>query len=118
MIIGHGIDIQHFATIERLMNKDHRFAERVLTKNELMLFNRYEYTQRLEFLGGRWAVKEAFAKALGTGIGNQVSFQSLEVLKNENGSPKIVQSIFDGKVWVSISHSYDYVQASVILERQ
>lgn len=66
-------------------------------------------------LAGRWAVKEAFSKALGVGIGI-VGFQDIEVLNNRQGAPYIAKSPFSGKIWLSISHSGEFVQASVILE--
>ncbi len=39
------------------------------------------------FLAKRFAAKEAFSKALGTGIGRVVSFQDLTIRNNENGKP-------------------------------
>ena len=61
------------------------------------------------------AFKEAFAKAMGTGIG-KLSFQDLEVLNDEKGAPYFSQAPFSGKIWLSISHTEQYATASVILE--
>ena len=44
------------------------------------------------FCAKRFAAKEAFSKALGTGIGRVVSFQDLTVRKNENGKPYFMPS--------------------------
>lgn len=44
--------------------------------------------RQLEYLAGRWAVKEAFSKALGVGIGT-VGFQDIEVLNNRQGLPTL-----------------------------
>lgn len=63
-------------------------------------------------LGG----KEAFSKAWGTGIG-AVGFKDIEILNNDKGAPVVTQSPFEGNVFISISHSGDFVQASVILEK-
>mgnify|MGYP001737540690 FL=1 len=66
-------------------------------------------------LAGRWSAKEAFSKAMGTGIG-KLGFQDLEVLNNEKGAPYFSKSPFSGNVWLSISHTEQFVTASVILE--
>ena len=59
--------------------------------------------------------KRHFSKAMGTGIG-KLGFQDLEVLNNERGAPYFSKSPFSGKVWLSISHTDQFVTASVILE--
>ena len=116
MIVGHGIDLQEIASITKAYQKDERFARRVLTEKEFAYFLEQKSIKRqLEYLAGRWAAKEAFSKALGTGIG-KVSFQNIEVLTNEKGAPIITKSPFLGNSFISLSHSGGYVQASVILE--
>ena len=52
---------------------------------------------------------------MGTGIG-KIGFQDLEVLNNEKGAPYFSKSPFSGNVWLSISHTEQFVTASVILE--
>jgi len=52
---------------------------------------------------------------MGTGIG-KLGFQDLEVLNDEKGAPYFSKSPFSGKVWLSISHTDQFVTASVILE--
>lgn len=115
MIIGHGIDLQELGQITRVLEKSPRFARKVLTQEELDRFETLNSQRQLNFLAGRWAAKEAFAKAWGTGIG-QLRFQDLEILPDELGAPVFTRHPFSGKVWVSISHSGNFVQASVILE--
>ena len=69
MIIGHGIDLQEIDAIKRAYEKNNRFAKRVLTEKEFQVFSGFKAEKRqMEFLAGRWAAKEAFAKAMGTGI--------------------------------------------------
>ena len=106
MIKGHGIDIEEISSIQKVYEKNARFARKVLTAAE---FDRFEY------LAGRWSAKEAFSKAWGTGIGC-VTFQDLEILNDEKGAPIFSKSPFSGKVWVSLSHTDNVVTASVILE--
>ncbi len=97
------------------MNKHERFARKVLTENELVRFEQLNGRRKLEYLAGRWSAKEAFAKALGTGIG-KIGFQDIEILTDSKGAPYVAKSPVRAKVWLSISHSAGFVQASVILE--
>ncbi len=85
------------------------FLNRILTDKERALYDALNTDQRkLEFLSGRYAAKEAFSKAKGTGIG-ETDFKDYEVLKDELGKP--VASLGN----VSISHDEDYAMAVVIL---
>ena len=115
MIVGHGIDIEALASIQNAVEKREGFAQRVLTDKEMERFASLKGRRQIEYLAGRWSAKEAFSKALGTGIG-KLGFQDLEVLNNERGAPYFSKSPFSGKVWLSISHTDQFVTASVILE--
>ena len=115
MIVGHGIDIEALASIQNAVEKGEGFARRVLTDKEMERFASLKGRRQIEYLAGRWSAKEAFSKALGTGIG-KLGFQDLEVLNNERGAPYFSKSPFSGKVWLSISHTDQFVTASVILE--
>lgn len=117
MIIGHGIDLQEIDAIKRAYEKNERFARRILTDKEFQIFSAFKAEKRqMEFLAGRWAAKEAFSKALGTGIG-AVGFKDIEILSNDLGAPVITTSPFEGNCFVSLSHTGNLVQASVILEK-
>ena len=115
MIVGHGIDIEAVASIQNAVKKRKGFAQRVLTDKEMERFSSLKGRRQVEYLAGRWSAKEAFSKALGTGIG-KLGFQDLEILNNERGAPYFSKSPFSGKVWLSISHTDQFVTASVILE--
>ena len=115
MIVGHGIDIEALASIQNAVKKREGFAQRILTDKELKRFASLKGRRQIEYLAGRWSAKEAFSKAMGTGIG-KLSFQDLEVLNNERGAPYFSQAPFSGKIWLSISHTDQFVTASVILE--
>ena len=117
MIVGHGIDIEELASIQNAVEKRKGFAQRVLTDKEMERFSSLKGRRQIEYLAGRWSAKEAFSKALGTGIG-KLGFQDLEVLNNERGAPYFSKSPFLGKVWLSISHTDQFVTASVILEEE
>ena len=115
MIVGHGIDIEELASIQNAVEKREGFAQRVLTDKEMERFASLKGRRQVEYLAGRWSAKEAFSKAMGTGIG-KLGFQDLEVLNDEKGAPYFSKSPFSGKVWLSISHTDQFVTASVILE--
>lgn len=117
MIVGHGIDLQELAAIEKALAKQSGFAERVLTERELRRFSELKGRRQIEYLAGRWAAKEAFSKALGTGIG-RLTCRDIEVLSDEKGAPYLASPEMPHKVWVSISHSGNFAQASVIVEER
>ena len=115
MIVGHGIDLEQISRIRSAYVKRPEFAKRVLTPKEIAVFDSLPSQRQMTFLAGRWSAKEAFAKAYGTGIG-QLRFQDIEVLNDSSGKPVLSSKVFQGICHVSISHSGDLVQASVILE--
>ena len=86
MIIGIGIDIVEPQRIARLKEKyGERFARRVLTQLE---WPGYVRTARpVLFLANRFAAKEAFSKAMGTGFRYPVTLQCISVLQNAAGQP-------------------------------
>ncbi|MCJ1994572.1 holo-ACP synthase [Lactococcus piscium] len=118
MIYGNGVDNIELSRIENALARNAKFAKRVLTDKELAKFMTLSGRRQIEFLGGRWAAKEAYAKAYGTGIGGYVSFQDLEVLPNQLGAPKFIRHPFSdrGVAHISISHSNLEAVAFVILE--
>lgn len=118
MIIGTGIDIVELDRIEKVIKRHPRFIERILTMNEQDAWKKLRSEQRkIEMLAGRFAAKEAFAKAYGTGIG-RIGFQDIEVTSQPSGAPKLTCAhATDLKVFVSISHSEQYAVAQVIIEQ-
>lgn len=117
MIVGHGIDLQDIEAIADVRRKNIKFPQRILTDREFERYSQLKGRKQIEFLAGRWAAKEAFSKAMGTGIG-KVGFQDVEILNNANGAPYVTLSPFNGKIWISITHSGNFAQASVILEEK
>ena len=91
MIYGVGTDIVSIERIQEILNKNRDgFINRVLTEHERALFA--NKSDSAAFCAKRFAAKEAFSKALGTGIGRVISFQDLTVRKNENGKPYFMPS--------------------------
>ncbi|MCM0582971.1 alanine racemase [Weissella diestrammenae] len=118
MIYGNGIDAQEISGVAELAKRRPRFIDVVLTPSERAIFETRKGKHQWEFLAGRFSAKEAYSKALGTGIGSGVSWQDLEILYDEHGAPALVKHprSNDLLAHVSISHTGDSVHTSVILE--
>ncbi|WP_373896204.1 holo-ACP synthase [Virgibacillus sp. CBA3643] len=116
MIKGIGIDLIELDRIENSMEKNNRFVDRILTQSEKNVFTQFQNGRRkTEFLAGRYAAKEAFAKANGTGIG-KLGFQHIEVTVDKNGAPSLqVKGFEDKNIFISITHSRDYAAAQVVI---
>src|SRR5512143_342754 len=84
MKVATGVDLIEIARIEEVVARHGKhYLERIFTPAEL------EYCgKRAESLAGRWAAKEAVAKALGSGIGD-VSWKEIEVLGDEQNAPTL-----------------------------
>jgi holo-[acyl-carrier protein] synthase len=114
MIKGIGIDIIELSRIEDIFNRQKKFVERVLTPNERMKFEDLSAARKVEFLAGRFAAKEAYSKANGTGIGENLSFLDIEIENDSSGKPFFAKP--ETKAHLSITHSRDYAAAQVIIE--
>lgn len=115
MIIGIGLDIVDLNRIGKIIQDKPKFIKKVLTQNELILFDELSEHRKKEFLAGRFACKEAFSKALGTGIGS-LSFQDIEILSGDRGEPIITKAPTSHLVHVSISHIDKIAVAQIIIE--
>nr|WP_295972810.1 holo-ACP synthase [uncultured Bacillus sp.] len=116
MIIGTGIDIVELERISQISARQKRFVDRILTSYEKETYEQLAGIRQTEFLAGRFAAKEAFAKAYGTGIGNQLSFLDIQIEYDEKGKPLITKPLQEG-VHLSITHSSEYAAAQVIIEK-
>lgn len=115
MIYGIGCDIVDINRFEKYIDNTKRL-EKLYTKNELDEFYKItNHRRKLEFLAGRFAVKEATSKALGVGISKEFSFHDVEVKKDERGKPYIEYEKF--KTHLTISHTDTTVVAFVVLEK-
>lgn len=122
-IAGIGIDLVRIERIKKTVEKwGDSFLNRVFTRNELD----YSYSHVLPYphLAGRFGVKEAFLKAIGTGWGRGIGWTDIEVLRDETGKPKVIlygnlNNLILKKrikeILVSISHERDYAIAQVVL---
>ena len=88
MIYGIGIDVVEPHRIERLRHKyGERFARRVLTPLEWPGYLRTG--NPVFYLANRFAAKEAFSKAMGTGFRYPVTLQCISVVQNAAGKPSL-----------------------------
>ena len=91
MIYGIGTDLVDIERVKKILLKNRNgFVKRVLSEHEQALFA--NKADSAAYCAKRFAAKEAFAKALGTGIGRVVGFQDLTVRNNENGKPHFIPS--------------------------
>lgn len=122
MICGIGVDFVTVSRVERLLARfGTKFEGRVYTPDECR-----QAGGRGTYYAGRFAVKEALLKALGTGLSEGVRWQEIETVNRDSGAPEVrcsgkVRSLLDAekvsKIWASISHERDQVIALVVLER-
>lgn len=114
MIIGIGIDIVELTRIEKSLDNP-KFIKRILTEKEEEEFYLLSANRKIEFLAGRFAAKEAFVKALGTGISKECGWHDIEITNDKRGRP-LIQYNGDKRYHLSISHSQTYAVAQVIIE--
>ena len=125
MIVGIGTDIARIERFEAGMARHgERFARRLLGAQELARFA--DHPQPAAFLAKRFAAKEAFVKALGTGLRQGMRFTQIQVVNDALGTPSFVLSdeaeALTARAGIrhlhlSISDERDQAIAFVVLER-
>ncbi|MDD3804265.1 MAG: holo-ACP synthase [bacterium] len=119
MIVTTGIDIIEVKRIKEKFSKDDRFINLIFTENEINQVKNLEIKYLV--LAGKWASKEAFSKAIGTGIGEELDWKDIEIQNDITGKPElcvsdeIIAKFRIKSVSLSISHVSDYAVASVVL---
>ena len=125
MIYGIGTDIVEVERIKNLSSIS-KFAKKILSQKELNTFNSLNKDQKVYFLSKQFAAKEAFSKALGTGIGHEASLNNIEILRDEKGKPffnainelsVLISDLGITKTHVSLADESNYAIAMVILEK-
>lgn len=124
MIIGVGIDLIEINRITTLLERQgETFIKRILTDKELPLLENKK-ARLPEFIAGRFAAKEAIAKALGCGIGNTVGFHDIVIASDPLGRPTASLSaeawsrigLLNAHIHLSITHTDQTAGAYVIIE--
>ncbi len=86
MIYAIGHDIVENERINQLLAKyGEKFAGKILTKSELEVY--HLRNDKVKFLAKRFAAKEAFAKACGTGLRGAIQLCNISILNDELGRP-------------------------------
>ncbi len=124
MIFGIGTDIVEVTRIEASIQQfGEDFAKRILAESELASY--LESHIKARFLAKRFAAKEAFSKALGTGLRAPATFQNIAVSHDDLGKPLLVlapelQALLQSKnitqMHISISDEKNLATAFVVLE--
>lgn len=131
MILGVGTDLISVARIEKLIAQfQQKFAEKVFTENEIFHAEKFKNSlPRALFFAKRFAAKEAFAKAIGLGLGRGVDFKDIEIANDKLGKPQI--QIINGKnaflekhfacknfaIHLSLTDESSFASAFVVIEK-
>jgi holo-[acyl-carrier protein] synthase len=126
-ILGIGVDIVENTRIHRSL-KNLSFIKRVFSSSEILLAKKV--TNKKSYYSKRFAAKEAFSKAIGTGFRDNLNFKDISIINDKSGKPlfvvtdkikKIIKkqfkiSSFD--FFLSISDEKKYSIAYVILQKK
>lgn len=122
MIIGVGTDIAESCRIADAIEKfGVRFFEHIYAPQEIPAAK----SRSVAFHAGRWAAKEAAAKAMGCGFGGSCHPAEIVVVNDSNGAPQLeftgrtgeIFASLNARAHLSISHEKNYATAVVILEK-
>lgn len=124
MIYGVGTDLIEIKRVERVLARfGERFAQRILCEPELKRFRAHR--QPVAYLAKRFAAKEAFTKALGTGIHAPANWHGVWVVNLKSGKPQLefsdaLQKLLEQRrirrSHLSLTDERDIAAATVILE--
>ena len=124
-VLGIGVDIIENKRIKSLI-KNSKFIKRIYSKNELKQSS--HSNDKMGYFSKRFAAKEAFAKALGTGFRKNLNFKDIEIINDKMGKPyyskttkikKVVKKNFKVKnfnCFLSISDEKEYSTAFTIIQ--
>ena len=126
-IIGNGVDIIKNSRINNSL-KIKGFLNRIFTEKEIQQGRKLK--NKINFYAKRFAAKEAFVKAIGTGFRSDINFIDIEIKNYKNGKPYISLSkklnnflkkkfkIQKYKVFLSLSDEKDYSIAFVVIDKK
>ena len=126
MIYGIGVDILKIERIVNLYAKfQNKFITKILSDSEYVIFKKFNNIEKQNsYLAKRFAAKEAFVKALGTGFRDKLTMPNISVINNSYGKPEIFLSKELSEIipknlcfFLSLSDEKEYVVAYVVIER-
>lgn len=119
IVLGVGIDLVENARIKQVLDRHQdRFVDRVFTEAERAYC--FGMKNPLPHLAARFAAKEAVSKAFSTGIGAELGWRSIEIVKGSRDEPLVkldeqgkllLAQVGGDAVLVSLSHTENYAQA-------
>ena len=125
-IVGIGSDIVKVSRIEKLVERyDQRFLQRVFTVAETAYAS--NKARPALHLAARFAAKEAFVKALGSGLREGLNWRDIEVINNQLGQPQFKLHSYaqeacherlNATTWLSLAHEQEFALAFVVLEEK
>ncbi len=124
MTSGVGIDMIEVERVADKINKENGFREMVFSKIEIAYCESKK--SKFEHYAARFAAKEAFFKALGTGWAENTHFNEVEIINNKEGKPEIqllgstletINAMGIKKILVSLSHIKTIASAVVMIEK-
>jgi holo-[acyl-carrier protein] synthase len=124
VIFGVGTDIIEVARMEKMVARGRQYLETIFTEKERDYCE--TRVRKSEHYAARYAAKEAFLKALGTGWRDGLAFSDIEIINDDLGKPQVflhgeVKKFLDHhqikRTSISISHIKEIAIAIVILEK-
>jgi len=125
-IFGIGTDIINIKRLEKLLkNNGKKFKNKIFTKSEILYCEKKKNSS--PYYAKRFAAKEAFSKALGTGFRKNITFKNIVITNNNYGKPSItLKGGVDAflkkkiknkkyKIYLSLSDDLPWAQATVII---
>jgi holo-[acyl-carrier protein] synthase len=125
MIYGIGTDIIEVARIEKVMQRDIGFRDKIFTPGEIEYCETKKH--KYENYAARFSAKEAFLKAIGTGWRFGIRFGDIDVYHDDLGKPfirvtgkakELTEDLSISKIHVSLSHLKEMATAIVIIETE
>ena len=123
MIFGIGVDVVENARIRQSIDRiGDPFLDRVFTSKEREYCDAMRYPDR--HYAARFAAKEAIAKAFGTGIGENLNWRDMEILRRDSGEPFVVMSGIGKEfakskrihqIMISLTHTDHYAAANAVV---
>ena len=125
-ILGIGTDIVENNRIKNAI-KNNSFIKRIFSKDEISFSKKFK--NKTNFYSKRFAAKEAFVKAIGTGFRNGINFKDISILNNKLGKPKLyitvkvkklLKKMFKSKnidIFLSLADEKKYSIAFVIIKK-
>ena len=127
IILGIGVDIVENSRITKSL-KNNLFLKRIFSNSEILIGKKLK--EKKNYYSKRFAAKEAFAKAIGTGFRNNLNFKDIAIVNNNMGKPSFIISEKIKKIikkefkvssfnfFLSISDEKKYSIAYVILQKK